>query len=73
MTTNIKTSAKAKQDPRVFDIFMENDYCFGKPTSWWIYLREGYICESMGCATIHEATLKEALWLLNNDVIKVND
>lgn len=26
---------------------------------YWIYLKDGYICEPMECGTIHEYSLKE--------------
>ena len=65
----VTTLAQALLDPRVEDAFTERDD-FG--ASCWIYLKEGYICESMGCGTIHENTVKACLRLLNNDVIEVN-
>mgnify|MGYP003331330458 CR=1 FL=1 len=67
--TTIKTSKQAKKDPRVEDCFSEfGNISFGK-NDWWINLKEGWICRSMGCGTIHEQTLKECLHLLNTDVI----
>ena len=41
--------------------YVECDPCdgeFGGP-SYWVCLREGYICADMGCHTIHEDTLKQ--------------
>jgi hypothetical protein len=69
----VKSFAEAKKDIRVSDAFSEmGNIEDGKP-DYWINLKEGYICESMECGTIHEATIKECLWLLNNDVVKVNN
>ena len=65
----VTTLAQALKDPRVEDAFTEKDD-FG--VTCWINLKEGYICESMGCGTIQEDTIKECLHLLNNDVIEVN-
>lgn len=32
--------------------------------SYWVYLKEGYICPTMGCHTIHEDTLAELKLML---------
>lgn len=70
--TNFKkvtTSKQAKTDSRVDDIFTEyGNLEYGKQ-DWFIYLKEGWVCRSMRCATIHAKTLKECLHLLNTDVI----
>jgi hypothetical protein len=69
----VKSFAEAKKDIRVSDAFFEmGNIEDGKP-DYWICLKEGYICQSMGCGTIHEATIKHCLWLLNNDVVKGNE
>jgi hypothetical protein len=66
----VRTLAEAEKDPRVEKIYFEpNDYT-EKEGSWWIELKEGYICRSMSCGTIHEDTLKQVLDLLNNDVVE---
>jgi hypothetical protein len=67
----VKSFAEARKDIRVEDAFSEmGNIEDGKP-DYWINLKEGYICDSMGCGTIHERTIKECLWLLNNDVVEV--
>ena len=66
----ITTLEQAKKDPRVDDIFYEFGNIDPNKKDWWIYLKDGYECRSMGCGTIHEQTLKEALHLLNTDVFK---
>jgi hypothetical protein len=69
----VKSFAEAKKDIRVEDAFSEMGNIEDGKLDYWINLKEGYICQSMGCGTIHEATIKECLWLLNNDVVKVNN
>ena len=66
----VYTLAQIKADPRVEDAFSEMGNIEDGKLDYWINLKEGYICESMGCGTIHEQTIKEAAWLLNNDVIE---
>jgi hypothetical protein len=67
----VRTLEEAKKDPRVEDIYFEEEW--QKSGSWWLELKEGYICRSMGSGTIHEDTLKEVLDLLNTDVVKESE
>lgn len=64
------TLAQIKKDPRVADAFYEIGNIDPNKKDYWINLHDNYICRSMGCGTIHEQTIKEAAWLLNNDVIE---
>lgn len=66
----VKSFAEAKKDIRVEDAFSEMGNIEDGKLDYWINLKAGYICTSMGCGTIHEMTIKECLWLLNNDVVK---
>ena len=66
----VTTSKQAKLDPRVQDCFAEYGNIESGKYDWWISLKEGWICRSMGCGTIHEQTIKECLHLLNTDVIR---
>jgi hypothetical protein len=65
----VTTSKQAKLDPRVEDIFAEYGNIESGKYDWWINLKEGFICRTMECGTIHERTIKECLHLLNTDVI----
>ena len=67
----VTTVAQANKDERVGDMFSELGNIESGKLDWWINLKEDYICRSMGCGTIHEQTVKECLWLLNNDVVKI--
>lgn len=45
-------------DPRVQELWRENDGCFvndGFPLSWWATLKDGFNFED--CSSIHEPTL----------------
>lgn len=66
----VYTLGQIKADPRVEDAFYEIGNIEDGKKDYWINLKEGYICRSMGCATIHEATIKACAYLLNNDVVK---
>ena len=39
---------------------------------YWIYLKDGYICEPMECSTIHEYSIKECKRMLK-EVRKVDE
>jgi hypothetical protein len=65
----VTTSKMAKLDPRVDDVFAEYGNIESGKYDWWINLKEGWICRTMGCGTIHEQTLKSCLQLLNTEVI----
>jgi hypothetical protein len=67
----VKTFAEANKDPRVEDAFAEMGNIEDGKLDYWINLKEGYICKSMGCGTIHEQTKGACLDLLNNDVVEV--
>jgi hypothetical protein len=60
----VRTYADVLKDPRVDYICKEDD------NSWWIDLRADFICRNMECSIIHEPTLKECFFYLNNDVVK---
>jgi hypothetical protein len=66
----VRTLEDAKKDPRVENIYFEPHDYRQKSGSWWLELKEGYICKSMSCGTIHEDTLKDVLDLLNTDVVE---
>jgi hypothetical protein len=68
----VYTMAQAKKDPRVADMFAEYGNIEHNKYDYWINLEEGYICESMGCGTIHEQTIAACLDLLNNDVVEIS-
>ena len=63
------TSKQAKLDLRVEDVFSEYGNLEDGKSDWWINLKDGWICRTMGCATIHQQTLSECLHLLNTEVI----
>lgn len=65
----VVTSKQAKEDPRVSNVYAEFGNLEDGKYDWWIELKEGWICNSMGCGTIHEQTLKECLHKLNTQVI----
>jgi hypothetical protein len=67
----VKTFAEANKDPRVECAFAEFGNMEPNRNDYWINLKEGYICESMGCGTIHEQTKGACLDLLNTDVVEV--
>jgi len=66
----VYTLAQIKADPRVEDAFSERGNIEDGKLDYWVNLKEGYICRSMGCATIHEQTIGACADLLNNDVIE---
>ena len=68
----VRTFSEAGKDPRVDSAFSEIGNFESNKTDYWINLKDDYICKSMDCSIIHERTIKECLWLLNNDVIKKN-
>tara|TARA_B100000686_G_C16618943_1_gene878089 strand:- start:7 stop:306 length:300 start_codon:yes stop_codon:yes gene_type:complete len=47
-----RTAKEIAQDPRVEDMHKEDG-------SWWIYLKDGFVCSDMECGTIHEDTISE--------------
>ena len=59
----VRTYADAWSDPRVYEIYKDSD-------GWWIHLEDGFICETLECGTIHEATLKDLFRQLNDEVIR---
>jgi hypothetical protein len=69
----VRTLSEAQKDPRVENIYFEPDDYREISGSYWLELKEGYICRSMSCGTIHEDTLKKVLDLLNNDVVKESE
>ena len=66
----VYTMAQAKQDPRVSDMFAEHGNIDSDKYDYWINLKEGYVCRATECGSIHEQTVKECLWYLNNDVVE---
>jgi hypothetical protein len=69
----VKSVKGALKDIRVNDIFTEVGNIESGKVDWWIYLDSDYICVGMECSTIHERTLAECLWLLNNDVVHISE
>lgn len=68
----VYTLAQANKDPRVECMYDEFGNIDPNRKDYWIHLKEGYICESMGCGTIHEQTISACLDLLNNDVVEIS-
>lgn len=66
----VYTLAQIKADPRVEDAFSEMGNMEWGKLDYWVNLKEGYICRSMGCGTIHEQTIRACADLLNNDVVE---
>jgi len=67
----VKTFAEANNDPRVECAYDEFGNMEPNRKDYWIHLKEGFMCLSMGCGTIHEQTKGACLDLLNNDVVEV--
>lgn len=65
----VRTLADIKNDPRVVSIHREEDFMFSGKFSWWCYLKTGWQ-DAMNptCHTIHERTLKEVCWLVNESI-----
>ena len=64
-----RTLADIQQHPMVESTHTEWDGCFtdalGREVQGrWVYLKTGFICPSMECGTIHEATIRECCELL---------
>jgi len=66
----VYTLAQIKADPRVEDAFSERGNIEDGKLDYWVNLKEGYICQSMGCGTIHEQTVRACADLLNHDVVE---
>ena len=66
----VYTLAHIKADPRVADAFSEMGNMEDGKLDYWVNLKEGYICQSMGCGVIHEQTISCCADLLNNDVVE---
>ena len=60
--TKPRTKKDVSSDPRVDSIHREHDELDG--WSWWVYLKDGWVCPMMGCGTIHESTIKEVCDLM---------
>lgn len=69
----VYTVAQARKDPRVDDMYSEFGNMDGNKYDWWIHLKGDYICDYMGCHTIHEQTVNSCLDLLNNDVVTAEE
>lgn len=52
-----RTLAELRRDPRVAEIWREDDGCFGDRPSYWLALASGFNWE--GCSTLHEATVAD--------------
>jgi|DEB0MinimDraft_4_1074332.scaffolds.fasta_scaffold38437_2 hypothetical protein len=53
-----RTRAELIADPRVDEIWQEDDGCFpGYALSYWLALADGYNWE--GCSCLHEPTIRE--------------
>jgi hypothetical protein len=58
----LRTVKDVEKDPRVKEIYKEDDEGFaGYKSSWWVYLTRGYCWDDDGLHTIHEATLKKVI------------
>ena len=64
-----KTLQALKDDPRVAEVWREDDGCFGHNVlSYWVSLHDEYICADMECGSIHERTVKD-LWQKMQSVV----
>jgi hypothetical protein len=55
-----KLEQKIRSNPRVTELWDEDDGCFGhNKSSWWASLRPGYYCTSTDTGSIHEGTLSD--------------
>jgi len=59
---------------KVEDTYMENDGYGDEshPYSFWLHLTDEYFCPAMECRTIHEVTVREAMYVLDT-VITVRE
>jgi len=54
--TGRKSLDRMGRDPRVEEIWIEYDGCFGSKPSYWVSLTDGWLWEE--CVTLHEPTIK---------------
>jgi len=66
-TRKPRTLADLRNDPRVVEIWREEDGCFGARSSYWVALAPGYSWE--GCSCLHEPTVSD-LCARIGDVVK---
>jgi len=67
-----RTIAEIRADHRVTDFFDEGPDGDSN-NNWWLYLKDGYICEFMGSGTIHESTVKDCAELLKDVRLKTKE
>lgn len=65
-----RTLADIRNHPFVESTHTEWDGCFTdaldrERPGRWVYLKPGYICPSMECGTIHEASIRDCCEMLN--------
>lgn len=70
MTKKARTLRDIENHPMVESTHTEWDGCFSdalgrEVEGRWVYLRTGFICPSMECGTIHEASIKACCENLN--------
>jgi hypothetical protein len=56
-TRKPRTLADLRSDPRVAEIWREDDGCFGDRASYWLALAPGLNWD--GCSCLHEATVAD--------------
>lgn len=54
--TGKKSLDRMGRDPRVSEIWMEQDGCFERRPSYWVALADGWLWEE--CVALHEPTIK---------------
>lgn len=58
LPSSLQSLWNANRD-KIQEIFVEKDP--GSPASYWLYLKPGWTCRSMGCGTIHEDTVADVI------------
>lgn len=77
MSNTINTGSKTldewcKKRPHLVEsAHREDDGCFGKQDSYWVYLQPGYKCMRTDASMVHEGTVKDTLDALR-DVVKTD-
>ena len=56
-----RTAKEIAQDPRVEDMYKEDG-------SWWVHLKNGFVCSAMECGTIRENTISEVCQMMKEIV-----
>lgn len=59
-----------KADPRVKEVYCESEGFYNPKVSYWIILKQEFICPKMQCHTIHEKTIQSCCQSLNDVITK---